>query len=292
MKRFSFPSLFVLIPALIAMALIMVGASRQNTALAVSGLALGFAAIMIGSLISSMIKIKKRFPLRDDPFQKKIRAARYLKSFSSLVITIGMIMLFVGVFMSYTGTKLYLYISWALLIIGFGMSIAGSIMLAVISKQMPSSQTACVVSAVTLPGISSLQIPYSPDPVISRILANPYVLHDERIRQLHEVQNLLQYPEIQQVFFEPTKLYTLFAQERVGALLNIVRDWIIRNNAEEIFAAAEQRCPVNTSAATVQPNKTAQTNSSKKVRVVTVILFIAVWLTVFVVIAFETKASS
>lgn len=118
------------------------------------------------------------------------------------------------------------------------------------------------------------------DPIVQRILQNPYVLKDERIPQLVEVQNLMQYVEIQRVFFDPGTLNALSPHPRVRELLNIVRDWITQNNAEEIFAAAEKLRPANMP--TVQQNKTAQSNLSKKSTAVFVILFIVVWLMVFI----------
>ena len=238
MKKMSPQSIVILILTLIAIALIAVGAARENIVLALSGFGLGFAAVFIGSLVTSLIKIRTRFHLRDDPTQKKIRAARYLSAAASFVITVGIIMVFVGIFMDAHGTQLFLHLAWALLAVGVAMAVAGSIMQMVISKRMSAEQT---VSNVMPPSVSAAQIPYSPDPVISRILANPYVLLDERIRQITEVQNLLQYPEIQQIFFEPTKLYELFTNDRVGELMNIVRDRLTHNDGEEIFTAAERK---------------------------------------------------
>lgn len=81
---------------------------------------------------------------------------------------------------------------------------------------------------------------YTGDPVIQRILANPYVLLDERIRQIPEVQNLLQYPEIQQIFFDPSQLNLRLGNKKTETLLNIVRDWIAQNNSDEIFGNAER----------------------------------------------------
>ena len=238
MKKNSLSAIMAIIIAFVSMAIIAVGAKTQNFVLAVSGFAFAFVGIIAASVISSVIKINKRFPSRSDPLEKKARAARYLKTASSIVIALGMVMVFIGVVMDSRGIQLFFHLAWALLAIGFVMAIAGSAMAMAISNKMSAPQT---VSNAVPPGASVTNIPYSPDPVISRILANPYVLQNERIRQLHEVQNLLQFPEIQQIFFEPTKLYELFTHERVGELLNIVRDWITQNNAYEIFSAAEPR---------------------------------------------------
>lgn len=290
MKKFSLTALFAPIAVIIVMALIMIGVSQQNVTLIVTGLALGFVAVLTVFPIASIKKIKKRFPLRNDPFQKKIRAAHYLKSFSPCVIMIGMVMEFFGTSVRSSGTTLYLYIAWALLFAGFAMAITGSIVLAAISKQMPASRMVYNAASVSAPGISAAQIPSSPDPIISRILENPYVLLDERIRRLHEVQNLLQYPEIQQVFFEPTKLYSLFDQKRVETLLNIVSGWISQNNAEEIFAAAEQRRSANSPMVTTQPGgSVGKTNSRNGMRenpvaaVISVIVFLVILVTVVII---------
>lgn len=238
MKKNSLSAIIAVIIAFISMAMIVMGAKMQNIALAVSGFAFAFVGIIAASVVSSLIRINKLFPSRDDPLEKKARAAQYLKTLSSVVIALGMVMVFVGIIMESRGTQLVLHLAWALLSLGFVMAIVGSVFAMVMSNKMSAPRT--VLNAAP-PNTSVTRIPYSPDPVISRILANPYVLQNERIRQLHEVQNLLQFPEIQQIFFEPTKLYELFANERVGELLNIVRDWITQNNADEIFAAAERK---------------------------------------------------
>ncbi|MBD5383719.1 MAG: hypothetical protein HDR72_01800 [Ruminococcaceae bacterium] len=238
MKKNSLSAIIAIVIAFISMAIIAIGAKIQNLALVVAGFAFAFVGIITASVISSMIKINKRFPSRNDPLEKKARAAQYLKTSSSIVIALGMVMVFVGVVMESRGTQLFLHLAWAMLSLGFVMAIAGFVLSMAVSNKMSAPHT---VSNAVPPSISAANIPYSPDPVISRILANPYVLQDERIRQLHEVQNLLQFPEIQQIFFEPTKLYELFTHEKVSELLNIVRDWITQNNAYEIFAAAERK---------------------------------------------------
>lgn len=277
MKKVSLPSIIALILVIISMAMIMIGAQRQNTVLAISGLALGFAGIIGGSFASSVIKINKRFPLRDDPAQKKIRAAKYLSLAASIVITVGAITAFVGVFMESFGIQLLLRIAWVILPIGFVMAIAGSVLSAVMSHKMSGLQE--FSSAVPPPSTVVSQIPYSPDPVISQILANPYVLNDERIKQIPQIQNLMQYPEIQQIFFDPQKLYTLFDQPRVRDLLNIVKNWITDNNAEDIFAAAAARRPANTpQAVTAQTVKSEEPAFPKKGAKIFVILFIVFWL--------------
>lgn len=288
-KNVSTLSIIILILVIISMAAVTIGIERQNIVLVISGMALAFASIVMGSLVSSVININKRFPLRGDPAHKKMRAVRYLRLTSSIVITLGVIMMLVGIFTQAQGVDLPLYIAWALLTLGFGTAIAGSVINTVISKNMPESQM--IFDAAVPPASAvSAQMPYSPDPVISRILATPYVLQDERIKQLPEVQNLLQYPEIQQVFFEPTKLYELFTQDRVGELLNIVRGRLTQNDGEEIFAAAEQRRPVNMPQ-TVQADKTARSSTEKKSSAGLVILFIVVWLTIFISIAFTVLRS-
>lgn len=285
MKKVSLPSIIVPILVIVSMAVIMIGAQRQNIVLAVSGLALGFVSIIAGSFVSSVIKINKRFPLHDDPMQKKLRAAKYLSLAASMVITVGAIAAFVGVFMESFGIHLLLRIAWVMLPLGFVMAIAGSVLSAVMSNRISGLQE--FSSAVPLPSTVVSQIPYSPDPMISRILANPYVLLDERIRQIPQVQNLLQYPEIQQIFFEPTKLYTLFDQPRVRDLLNIAKSRITDNNAEDIFAAAERQRPANTPQ-TVTTAKTTQPSPAKKRITISTIVFIVVgiWIATFILASF------
>lgn len=282
MKKNPLSAIIAVITAFVSVAMVVIGVEIQSIALSVSGFAFAFVGFIAASVISSLIRINTLFPSRNDPLEKKARAAQYLKTASSIVIVLGMVMVFVGIIMESRGTQLVLHLAWALLSLGFVMAIVGSVFAMVMSNKMSAPRT--VLYAVP-PKTSVTQIPYSPDPVISRILANPYVLQNERIRQLHEVQNLLQFPEIQQIFFEPTKLYELFANERVGELLNTVRDWIMRNNANEIFADAEKRRPANMPQ-TVQTNKTEQKNSPKISAVIGVILFFVIWLTVFITIAF------
>lgn len=278
MKKFSLSRLFVVISFVIAMAMMGSGAARENTALLIAGLGLGFAAIIIFNLVTSIIRVNRSYS-PGGAAHRRTRAAQYMKAFSAFVISLGMIAVFVGIFMSYAGVAWFLYIAAALLAVGFGLSIAGSVMLKAASDIQP-------VKPDELPRVRV----YGSDPVIRRILGNPYVLLDERIRRIPEVQNLLQYPEVQRIFFEPARLCELSENENVRRLLDIVGGWLTQNNAEEIFAAAEQRRPVNTPA--VRQNKTAQTNSSKIARAAVVILFAAVWLTVFAVIAFKAKTSS
>lgn len=288
MKKRSPRSIIILIITIIVIAMVAVGAARENTALAVSGFGLCFAAIIIGSLVGSVVEIKKRFPLRDDPTQKKIRAARYLSAAASFVITVGIIMMFVGIVMDAHGnTQFFMHLSWMLLAVGVAMAVTGSVLSAVMSHKLSGEQT--VTNAVIPPSVPAANIPYSPDPVISRILANPHVLLDERIRQLHEVQNLLQYPEIQQIFFEPTRLYSLFTNDRVGELLNIVRDWITHNNADGIFAAAEQHRPAVSPTVTVQTDKSLQKPAPAKANTaltVFIVLFVSVFIFIIAVTLF------
>lgn len=129
---------------------------------------------------------------------------------------------------------------------------------------------------------------YTGDPVIQRILANPYVLPDERIRQIPEVQNLLQYSEIQQIFFEPTNLNSRLGNKKAETLLNIVRDWITQNGADEIFNGAE-RLRLENNGRQSSAGITGNTVNSKNSRItfhgnpVVAIIFIIVFFMLFVV---------
>ncbi len=73
------------------------------------------------------------------------------------------------------------------------------------------------------------------DPIIQRIMQNPNLLKDQRITRITAVQNLLQYPEIQRLFFDPEKLPVLINEPRVRELLGIVRDWIAENDPDGIL---------------------------------------------------------
>ena len=227
MKKIPFLSKITLIAALVAMAVFAVGFALENMVVIILGFAVAFVGIITPSIITSFKKVKARFPL-DDPPQNKARSAQYLKLSSAVALAAGIVMFFINLCIENGGTRVFSYIGLALLIVGVVMLLAGSSMYKTASRDLPPQ-------AASNPVPQSANIPYSPDPVISRILADPYVLQNERIRQLREVQRLLQYPEIQQIFFEPAKLYELFANERVGELLNIVRDWITQNNADDIF---------------------------------------------------------
>ncbi|MBD5383717.1 MAG: hypothetical protein HDR72_01790 [Ruminococcaceae bacterium] len=209
-----------------------------------------------------------------------MRALGYISLTAGCMSFLSVGVVLYGLFYFDSGAKPVMNLGLALVVGGIVVCIVISVIMSVMSKvSTPKEGANIAVPSST----SSSQMPYSHDPVISRILANPYVLLDERIRQVHEVQNLLQYPEIQQIFFEPAKLYELFTKDRVGELLNTVRDWITRNNANEIFAAAEKRRPASM---TVQTDKTARSGTAKKSPAVFVILFIVVWLTIFISIAF------
>lgn len=253
------------------MIVIIAGVIKEKTAVSVAGFAVGMVGFFASFVVSMLLDIKKTYPSRDDPFQRKMRVLRYarLTAGCTSFLSVGLML-----YALYTANRMTALLNLALSLIGGGIIV--SVVLSVIMAVMSNIANLRADTNAAPPSVTAA-IPHSPDPVISRILANPYVLHDERIRQLHEVQNLLQYPEIQQVFFEPAKLYALFAQERVGTLLNIVRDWIIRNNAEEIFAAAEQRRPVNSSAA-VRFDKPPQKTVVKKGAAIFILLFASIWI--------------
>ncbi len=134
------------------------------------------------------------------------------------------------------------------------------------------------------------------DPVMQRIIANPYVLLDERIRQIPEVQNLLQYPEIQQIFFEPAQLNSRLGNMKVQTLLNIVREWILHNNADEIFNGAERLRLENSgrqSSSGISGNTTNSRNSGITFHgnPVVAIIFIIVFFIMFVVTALGSTMS-
>lgn len=134
------------------------------------------------------------------------------------------------------------------------------------------------------------------DPVMQRIIANPYVLLDERIRQIPEVQNLLQYPEIQQIFFDPSQLNLRLGNKKTETLLNIVREWILQNNADEIFNGAERLRPENSgrqSSAGISVNTTNSRNSGITFHgnPVVAIIFIIVFFMLFVVTALGSAMS-
>lgn len=238
MNKFSISKAAAVVLTLAAMAMMAVGASRENFALAASGVGFGFVVIIAASFVSSVIKINKQFPSRGDPAQRKARAARYFKLASSFVITAGVVIMAIGFFMNTRGVDAYLHIAWATLAVGVVMSVVSSVITMAYSNEASVSKT--VLNGAPRADVPA---PYSPDPVVSRILAHPRVLTDERIRGLREVQNLLQYPEIQQIFFEPTKLYELFGEPRVSELLDVVRGRLTQADGEEIFAAAERRSP-------------------------------------------------
>lgn len=253
------------------MIVIIAGVIKEKTAVSVAGFAVGMVGFFASFVVSMLLDIKKTYPSRDDPFQRKMRVLRYARLIAGCTsfLSVGLML-----YALYTANRMTALLNLALSLIGGGIIV--SVVLSVIMAVMSNIANMRADTNSAPPSVMAA-IPHSPDPVISRILGNPYVLYDERIRQLHEVQNLLQYPEIQQVFFEPAKLYALFAQERVGTLLNIVRDWIIRNNAEEIFAAAEQRRPVNSSAA-VRFDKPPQKTVVKKGAVIFILLFASIWI--------------
>ncbi|MCM1166355.1 MAG: hypothetical protein NC299_01025 [Lachnospiraceae bacterium] len=288
-KRFSPESAVVLVTTLAAMAMIVLGAMNGNVVVAVSGLALGFLGIMAGNVVRSVIAIKRRYPERGNPLHGKMRAARYTSTAAATVITIAMITLFVGYFlMTAIDMSSVFFCGVGLMIIGVVMAIMSSIASKLTAKELSKVQTVSNEASSPPPvSAAAARVPYSPDPVISRILANPYVLQDERIRQLHEIQNLLQYPEIQQIFFEPANLYTLFENEKTGELLNVVRERLTRNDAEEIFAAAEKRRPADMQPTFAPPpeEKPLPQTAPPKHEKAFIVGFIIVFIAVFIVVA-------
>lgn len=269
--------------AVAGMIVLIMGVIKEKTAVSLVGFALTFVGFFGSFVVSMIMDIKKLYPSREDPFQRKMRVLRYIRLIAGCTsfLSVGLVM-----YALYTANRMtkLLYFALSLIVFGIVVFIVISVIMAVMSKISTPRDGAN--AAVPPSDIAVSKIPFSSDPVISRILATPYVLLDERIRQIHDVQNLLQYPEIQQIFFEPTKLYELFANERVGELLSIIRDWITRNNADEIFAAAERRRLANMPMVTVQTDKNVRSGSQKKSSAVFAILFIAVWLVVFISIAF------
>ena len=259
------------------------GMIKEIKALALAGLALALFGFFASFVVSMVLSIKNIYPSRGDPYQRKIRALSYISLTAGCTSFLSVGVVLYGLYYFDSGAKPIMNLGLVLVAGGIAVCIVISVIMAVMSKASTPREGA--KAEAPLSGIAASRMPHSPDPVISRILANPYVLLDERVRQLHEVQNLLQYPEIQQIFFEPVKLYELFAKDRVGELLNTVRDWITRNNANEIFAAAEKRRPANMPQ-TMRTDKTAQSSPAKKSRAVFVILFIVVWLTIFISITF------
>ncbi|MBD5130955.1 MAG: hypothetical protein HDT43_13675 [Ruminococcaceae bacterium] len=216
--------------AVAGMVVLIWGMVKEIKALALGGVALFLGGMFAGIPVSMIIGIHKIYPTRGDPYQRTMRALSYaeLAAGCTAFLSVGVVMY--GLYDHENGGRPIMNLGLALIAGGIGAVVVISVVMAVISKAATPKDGAKVpLPAPVLPS----NILQSPDPVISRILANPYILRDERIRNIREVQNLLQYPEIQQIFFEPAKLYGLFEQERVGELLNIVRDWITRNNAAE-----------------------------------------------------------
>ncbi len=262
------------------MIVIIAGVIKEKTAVSVAGFAVGMVGFFASFVVSMLLDIKKTYPSRDDPFQRKMRVLRYARLIAGCTsfLSVGLML-----YALYTANRMTALLNLALSLIGGGIIV--SVVLSVIMAVMSNIADLRVDTNAAPPSVTAA-IPHSPDPVISRILADPYVLLDERIRQIPEVQNLLQYPEVQQVFFEPTKLYTLFANDRVGELLNVVRDWIIRNNAEEIFAAAKHRRPADSPAVTVKNDKSAQSTAVKKAAAVFIVLFASIFIFFIAVVLF------
>lgn len=254
------------------------GVIRENGTAVFAGLALTFIGFFASFVVSTIMGIKKTYPSRGDPYQKKMRTFRYIRLIAGGIPFLGMGIVMYGIYNADKGAKPLMNLGLMLITVGIVAVIVISVIMAAASRSAEPQYG----SKSAVPSSNTAAAPYSSDPVISHILANPYVLLDERIRQIHEVQNLLQYPEIQRIFFEPEKLHSLFTQERVGELLNVVRDWITRNNAEEIFAAAEMRRLVNSGSRT---NKTAQANRPDKSTMIGVILTVIIWLVLFVAAA-------
>lgn len=282
-KKTPLPAKITVGMATTGIILVTLGMIKESFAISIAGLVLALNGFFASFVVSMVLSIKKMYPSRGDPYQRKMRALSYISLTAGCMSFLSVGIVLYGLYYFDRGAKPIMNLGLALIAGGIVVCIAISVVMAVMSKVSIPSEGAKV--AVPSSGIAASQMPYSPDPVISRILANPYVLLDERIRQLHEVQNLLQYPEIQQIFFEPTKVYELFERDRVGELLDIVRDWITRNNADEIFAAAEKRRPGNMPR-TVRTDKAARTDPPKKSSSIKTAVFLAIWLTAFALIWF------
>ena len=248
--------------------LMIFGAANEYKGSVLTGLALAFIGFFAYIVSSMIVDVNRDYSSRSDPYQKKMRVLRYIGIIAGCIsfLSVGLVMY--GLYNADNGAIPLMDLGLVLILVGILVNITVSMIAAVmrkLSERQPQPAAASPVKA---------DIPYSADPVISRILSNPYVLLDERIRQIHEVQNLLQYPEIQRVFFEPAKLPVMYAQKRVEELLNIVRGWIEQNNAEEIFAAAESRRPVS---APAQSNNFSRKSSVDKSTVVGVVIVLIFW---------------
>lgn len=277
-KKTPFPAKITVGIATSGIILMMFGVTGEKKAILLMGLAMTLTGFFASFVVSIIMDIKKTYPSRDDPYQKKMRLFRYVRLIAGSMSFLSVALVLYGLYNVDKGTKPIMYLGLMLIAGGIVAVVALSLIMAAASR---SADPQYASKSAVSPSDSGAAH-YSADPVISRILANPYVLLDERIRQIHEVQNLLQYPEIQQIFFEPAKLYSLFAQERVGELLNVVRDWIAQNNADEIFAAAESRRPAN--ASTVRTNKSVRKSSMNKSTMVGVIIVLTLWVFVFAAI--------
>ena len=256
--------------------LMIFGAANEYKGSVLTGLALaviGFFAYIVSSMI---VEANRDYSSRSDPYQKKMRVLRYIGIIAGCISFLSVGLVLYGLYNIDNGTRPLMDLGLVLIPAGILVNITVSVIIAVMKKLSERQSQPGAAFPV------KADIPYSADPVISRIFANPYVLLDERIRQMHEVQNLLQYPEIQRVFFEPEKLSLMYAQKRVEELLNIVRGWIEQNNAEEIFAAAESRRPA--SAQAVRTNNSPRKSSMNKSTVVGIMIVLVFWAFAFAAI--------
>lgn len=287
-KKTPLPAKITIGIATIGIISIVFGMIKENGAISIAGLTLTLVGFFASFVVSMIMDIKKTYPSRSDSFQRKMRILSYIRLVAGCTSFLSVGLMMYGLYTADRMTAL-LYFALSLIAGGIVAVIAVSVVMAVVSKVSTPRADSGIVAPPS--DIAVAKIPLCSDPVISRILANPYVLLDERIRQIHEVQNLLQYPEIQQIFFEPTKLYELFTNERVGELLNIVRERLKQSDAGEIFAAVEQRrrSANSPTAFSTQPKKAAKKTNSEIAIIVNLIpaaIVIIIFAAFFITVAF------
>ncbi len=262
--------------------LLALGVFKENQVTAIAGLALMAVGFFAKIVVSALRNIKSTYPARDDPFQKKMRVLCHIEFSAGCTAFLSVGLLLYALYSAKRWNRL-LSLALSIMAVGIVVNIAVAVIIQVMSKIYDSR-----AKLDPLPPAAAVPVPHSDDPVVSEILANPYILLDERIRQIHEVQNLLQYHEIQQVFFEPVKLYELFTNDKIAELLNVVRDWIVQNDPEKIFAAAEQKHPAQP---TVLVNNT-KPKKNKQSNTVFWAVFVMIWIVVITAIVIVLTTNS